>query len=120
MNIFNNIVFLFILLFSFNINAFPIPEKNKAVFDIIRKDKVIGKHEIFFSQKNGTLELETVINIDVKVLFFNAYKFRHESREIWKNENFIKKAETKRNKPLNKIFPLKKWRKSLIFVLLSI
>ena len=85
------ILFLILFIFvSFNINAFPIPKDKKATFDIIRKNKIIGSAETTFFEKNNDLILETVINIEVKILFFPAYKFFQEYKEIWRNGEFIK------------------------------
>tara|TARA_Y100000590_G_scaffold173596_1_gene198516 strand:- start:615 stop:1295 length:681 start_codon:yes stop_codon:yes gene_type:complete len=87
------IFILFILtLVSTAISAesFPIPKNNIATFDIIRKNKVIGFHEIKFNKKGENLTVETTINIEVKVLFIPAYKFTHKSKEYWIDEDFIK------------------------------
>ena len=64
-----NILLLLIFLTTFPIQAFPIPENKKAIYDIIRKNKVIGSYEILFSENNGNLYLETSIEIEVKFLF---------------------------------------------------
>ena len=83
------LVFIFLLtIFSPATNAFPLTEK-KVIFDIIRKKKVIGKHEIEFLKEDDILKVITNINIDVKILFFPAYKFSHKSVEFWHNNNFI-------------------------------
>ena len=66
------------------------PENKKVSYDILRKNKVIGTHEILFSKKNGSLSVETNINIEVKILFVTAYTFSHQSEEIWKDGNLIK------------------------------
>ena len=83
------LVFIFLLtIISSTTNAFPLTEK-KVIFDIIRKKKVIGKHEIEFLKEDDILKVITNINIDVKILFFPAYKFSHNSVELWHNNNFI-------------------------------
>ena len=81
---------LFIFFFCNALYALPIPENNKAKFDIIRKNKVIGSHIIDFKKNGDSLIIETNININVKVLFIPAYKFFHKSEEVWKNEKFLK------------------------------
>ena len=90
MHIFFNILLLIIVAINFSVNAFPIPENKKVSYDVWRKDKVIGTHEILFSKKNGSLSVETNINIEVKILFVTAYTFSHQSEEIWKDGNLIK------------------------------
>ena len=83
------LLILFILL-SLNAFSFPIPKDNKAVFDITRKNKIIGTHEIIFIKNGNEVNLETTIDIEVKVLFIPAYKFYHKSTEMWLNDSFIK------------------------------
>ena len=90
MHIISNSLISFILLINFSIQAFPIPENKKAVYDIWRKNKVIGKHEILFFEKNGNLNIETIIDVEVKILFVTAYTFFHQATEIWKDGKFIK------------------------------
>ena len=90
MHIFTKILLLFILLINFSVQAFPIPENKKATYDIFRKNKVIGIYEILFSENDGNLSVETNINIEVKIFFVSAYKFSHQSKEIWKDGNFIR------------------------------
>ena len=88
MRLFIYIFSLFFFLFNNSIQSFPIPESKKAVYDIIRKDKVIGKYEILFSEKDKDLIIETNIEIEVKVLFLVVYKFSHQSKEVWEDGNF--------------------------------
>ena len=90
MNILIRIMFSIILFISFSINAFPIPKNKKVTYDIIRKNKVIGTHQIEFIENKDTLLVKTNINIKVTVLFVTAYKFSHQSTETWSNEDFIK------------------------------
>jgi len=84
--------FLFLLIFLFNVSvqAFTIPKNNKVTYDIWRKNKIIGTHEILFSENNGVLTIETNIDVKVKILFMSAYTFFHQAKEVWKNSKFIK------------------------------
>lgn len=75
---------------SFLVNSFPIPKNDKATFDVLRKNKVIGSVETTFVKKNDELIVNTIVDIKVKVLFIPAYKFYQNSTEIWKNGEFIK------------------------------
>ena len=84
------IIFLVITLFNFNTYSFPIPKDDEVKFDVIRKNKVIGSHEITFTENNDVLLVETNIDIKVKVLFLSAYTFTHQSTETWINGNFTK------------------------------
>ena len=90
MPFFSNIVFLLIILLNFSVYSFPIPENKKATYDIWRKNKVIGTHEILFSENNGNLSIETNIDIEVKIFFVTAYTFTHQSKEIWQGGDFVK------------------------------
>ena len=83
-------LFIFII-FNTSLNAysFPIPKENKATYDIIRKNKVIGNLETEFIRNEKYLIINTKINIKVKVLFFPAYKFNQSSKEIWLDNEFI-------------------------------
>ena len=80
------IIIIFICSSAF---SFPIPKKNTATFDIIRKNKIIGSAETIFTKKNNILIVNTIIDIKLKVLFIPAYKFSQNSKEIWKNNEFI-------------------------------
>ena len=62
----------------------------KVIFDVIRKNNVIGSHEIVFSEKDDYIYIKTIIDVEVKIFFVTAYEFFHESTEGWKNGNFIK------------------------------
>ena len=90
MGILVNFLYIFIFLFVTSVQAFPIPKNNKVIFDIIRKNNVIGSHEIVFSEKDGYIYIETNIDIKVKIFFVTAYEFFHQSKEVWENGNFIK------------------------------
>ena len=83
------VFFLIFFLISLNINAFPIPKDNKATFDIIRKNKIIGGIETNFYEQGENLIIESIVNIEVKIIFFPDYKFFQKTKEIWNNEEFI-------------------------------
>ena len=91
MQIFFNILLLFVCLISFSANSLPIPKNNKATYDIWRKNRIIGEHEILFSENDGILNIETNIDIEVKIFFLTAYTFFHTSKEVWKNGKFMSK-----------------------------
>ena len=58
-------------------------------FNIKRKGKKIGTHEVTFEKINDELHVEAVTKIRVKFLFFNAYRFDYVSNEVWQNGNLI-------------------------------
>jgi len=84
---------LVIILILFNVpllaKVFPIPDDKEASFDIIRKNKVIGNLTMKFILNEENLILHSVLDIEVKVLFIPAYKFFQETKEIWRDGNFI-------------------------------
>ncbi len=82
------IILLIITLFCFDIYSFPIPKNGEVKFDVIRKNKVIGSHEITFTKNNEILLVKTNVDIEVKILFVSAYEFAHQSTETWINGDF--------------------------------
>tara|TARA_B100001964_G_C14195590_1_gene583154 strand:+ start:470 stop:1147 length:678 start_codon:yes stop_codon:yes gene_type:complete len=90
MRVFLIILLFFVFLINFSVHAFPIPKNNKVTYDIWRKNRIIGEHEILFSENDGILNIETNIDIEVKIFFVSAYTFFHTSKEVWKNGKFIK------------------------------
>ena len=81
---------IIISLFCFSTYGLQIPNNNKVVFDVIRKNKVIGSIETNFKKNEENLIITTKVDIEVKILFVTAYKFKQISKEIWKNDEFIK------------------------------
>jgi len=84
---------LFIIVTLFNLplvaQVFPIPEDNEVSFDVIRKKKIIGNLTTKFINDEENLILHSVLDINVKILFIPAYKFFQETKETWKDDNFI-------------------------------
>tara|TARA_Y100000768_G_C23891287_1_gene640270 strand:- start:24 stop:704 length:681 start_codon:yes stop_codon:yes gene_type:complete len=82
-----------IILTLISLNAFsqpfPIPKDNEVSYDVIRKKKTIGSLVSKFIEEDGKLIIHSILDIDVKVLFFPAYKFFQESKETWINGNLI-------------------------------
>ena len=83
------LIILIIYCFSSFASAFPIPKDNKVIFDIIRKNKVIGNVETTFTYADKDLIVDTTVNIKVKALFIPVYKFFQESKEVWRDGNFV-------------------------------
>ena len=86
-------IVLVIILILFNLpliaQVFPIPDDKEVSFDVIRKNKVIGNLTTKFILNEEDLILHSVLDIEVKVLFIPAYKFFQETKETWRNGNFI-------------------------------
>lgn len=67
--------------------AMPEPEKlygDRILFDVLRKGSVVGQHETVFERKDGTLIVTSIMNIEIKALFFNVYSFDYRSVEYWR------------------------------------
>ena len=80
---------LTIISFSTFSQPFPIPEDKEVSYDVIRKKKIIGSLVSKFIEQDDKIILHSILDIDVKVLFFPAYKFFQETRETWIGENLI-------------------------------
>ncbi len=82
---------IFLSLFSLSVfsKPFPVPNDKEVSFDVIRKNKIIGSLNTKFLEKDDKLILHSVLKIDVKILFFPAYKFFQETKEIWIDGEFI-------------------------------
>ena len=84
-------LFIIAICFTFSLasNAFPIPDDNEVIFDVIRKNKVIGNLTSKFIKDDKNIVLHSVLDINIKILFFPAYKFFQETKETWRNGEFI-------------------------------
>ena len=73
-----------------NIHEWIVPAYGSEIsFDIKRKGKQIGTHEVTFENIDNRIYVEVITKIRVKFLFFNAFKFDYSSREVWQNNNLI-------------------------------
>jgi hypothetical protein len=84
-------LFIIAVFFTFSLvsNAFPIPDDNEVSFDVIRKNKVIGNLTSKFIKDDENIVLHSVLDINIKILFIPAYKFFQETKETWRNGEFI-------------------------------
>ena len=84
-------LFIIAVFFTFSLasNAFPIPDDNEVSFDVIRKNKVIGNLTTKFIKDDENIVLHSVLDINIKILFIPAYKFFQETKETWRNGEFI-------------------------------
>ncbi len=81
------ILILSLICFEVFSEPFPIPEDREVSYDVIRKKKTIGSLVSKFIQEDNKIILHSVLDIDVKVLFFPAYKFYQETKETWIDGN---------------------------------
>lgn len=64
-------------------NAAATTEELEWKFGVLLNDKPIGYHNFNVSFEGDRQVLETEARFDVKFLFFNAFRYRHENTEIW-------------------------------------
>ena len=55
-------------------------------FRVLLNDKHIGHHSFRVSQQEGLEQVEIEANFDVRILFINAYSYRHRNIERWAGE----------------------------------
>ncbi|NBQ46400.1 MAG: hypothetical protein EBU39_02220 [Proteobacteria bacterium] len=92
------LVFIFIILYSLNLNAHIDHNKNlnKIEFDIYRNNEKVGYHKVTFSNKNGFKEVSTDVYFDIKLLGVSIYKYHSLGKEIYKDHKLIEfKSTTK-------------------------
>jgi len=52
-------------------------------FDVYRKGKQVGRHEVRFTQTDDRLEVESRFEIAIDFLFFTAYRYVYRSSASW-------------------------------------
>jgi hypothetical protein len=52
-------------------------------FRALRHGSPIGEHRVTFRPDGNRLTVETHVDIAVKVVFFTAFRFKHEAEEVW-------------------------------------
>ena len=87
----NHLIIIILTIISFSVfsQPFPVPEDKEVSYDVIRKKKTIGSLVSKFIKEDNQIILHSVLDIDVKVLFFPAYKFFQETKETWIDDNFF-------------------------------
>lgn len=67
-------------------------------FKVFLDDKEIGTHDFRVSGHRGEHRVETVARFDVKFLFFNAFRYRHQAVETWAGDVLLSiQSETDNN-----------------------
>ncbi|MEH6556214.1 MAG: DUF6134 family protein [Oceanicoccus sp.] len=92
------IAFLLVLLFCAGANANMLeasglkvnkPGENalsKWRFKVFLDQREIGFHDFRVTTSGEQLRMETTAEFDVKILFFNAYSYRHNNVELWNED----------------------------------
>lgn len=61
----------------------------EIVFDVYRKDTKIGSHRVGFSQAESRLTVTATSQVRINFLFFTAYRFDYNAREIWQDGRLV-------------------------------
>ena len=56
-------------------------------FKVFLDKKEVGVHDFLVEKEADVTRLETVARFDVKILFFNAFRYRHRNIELWNQES---------------------------------
>jgi hypothetical protein len=63
-------------------------------FRALRHGSPIGEHRVTFRVDGNRLTVETRVDIAVKVLFFTAFRFKHEAEEVWQSDRLVSVKST--------------------------
>jgi hypothetical protein len=70
--------------------AFTIPAGNSISFSVFRQGDIpMGYHRVRFSRDGDDLVMEKEILLEVKLAFINAYRYRHQNREVWRDGRLV-------------------------------
>jgi len=58
-------------------------DADRWLFRVYLDDREIGFHEFAVRDLGGRREVEVTARFDVRILFFNAYRYDHRNRETW-------------------------------------
>ncbi len=81
------LTFLLVLLGPERAAFASLPEAHS--FTLLRDGAPIGSHTIAFSRDGEDLIVKIDIRIDVKVLGITFFRYRHENREVWRNDRLV-------------------------------
>jgi hypothetical protein len=63
-------------------------------FRALHRGSQIGEHRVTFRQHGDRLIVGTQVDITIKVLFFTAFRFKHQAEEIWQSERLVSVKST--------------------------
>jgi Family of unknown function (DUF6134) len=63
-------------------------------FRALRHGSPIGEHRVTFRLDGDRLTVETHVEIAVKVLFFTAFRFKHDAEEVWNSGRLVSVKST--------------------------
>jgi hypothetical protein len=86
------LVFLFCLLLPFASHA----TEKRWQFRVYLDGREIGTHRFTLTEEGDVRELRSVARFDLRVLFFTAWRYRHEATERWRGgclESLVSRTE---------------------------
>ena len=73
-------------------------------FLALRNGAPIGEHRVTFRPDGDRLTVETRVEIAVKILFFTAFRYKHEAEEVWRSDRLVSvKSTTDNNGTLRQV-----------------
>lgn len=63
-------------------------------FRALHRGSPVGEHSVAFRQDGVRLTVVTRVDITVKVLFFTAFRFKHEAEEVWETGRLVSVKST--------------------------
>jgi hypothetical protein len=63
-------------------------------FRALHQGSPVGEHSVIFRPEGERLTVTTRIDITVKVLFFTAFRFKHEAEEVWESGRLVSVRST--------------------------
>lgn len=81
----------FVLTLGLIISIFSVSaQADDLKYNVLRKGKVIGQHEVDFEMRGQQLKVEIETDVAVKLAFITVYRFEHEGTEIWENGSLVR------------------------------
>ena len=90
---------LFVLLAGTHLCAHATPsEEQRWAFDVFLDKQKIGYHNFVVRQDGASKQVEIDAEFDVKILFINAYSYKHNNSERWQGDCLLSlRSETNDN-----------------------
>jgi Family of unknown function (DUF6134) len=63
-------------------------------FRALHRGSPVGEHRVAFRPDGERLAVATHIDITIKVLFFTAFRFRHDAEEVWQSGRLVSVKST--------------------------
>lgn len=60
-----------------------LPDLNQWQFEVLLDNKKIGYHDFTVQDQANSQTIESTARFDVKILFVNVYRYRHQTTETW-------------------------------------